>query len=353
MTRRRRTHARAWERAAARGQGRRGFTLVELIIVIAVIGVLVTAVAMIGTRVLRSHKAEVTRGIMRNVHLAIDQFKEENPLRQVYGRVDGRYQNGAMARPTFGPFPPYQLTNAGAQNSVALALENGHPLVPNPGFPGSLEERIARDLSGVAQSGLNYQNWVKLGAQDRRNDDNRALGAYLKVYAPRLLEQVPDAARKPLNTGLADFVNSSGRGTAPGSQGLTDVQGFVDAWGIPMDYFLYVKLEVRPRTDGVAGNEWYVADRIPALRSLGGTVSREEHEAGATGDPTKWIFSAEFPSPEANGPYVSMTDPRRANFRIDGIINQTGTRGNGWARAVGDGDYDPNQPVNERFGFLP
>jgi prepilin-type N-terminal cleavage/methylation domain-containing protein len=320
------------------GRPLRAFTLIELLIVITVIGILIAVIGLVGVKVAHQQKVTLTETIMRNVKLAIDQFKDNNPLANIYDR---------KGLETFGPYPPYQLANYGV--GVAGVLEPAHPLVPPPPFPLYLSQRVARDLSGFGGNGLVYENWVRvaIGSPDpsEANDDIRALYAYLKVYSPDTLAQVPRSAMKAIPApGKVDRVYP--RGFAD-PNAVEDVLGIYDAWGVPLDYFLYVKLEY---TLLPSGPGWRVAERIPALRSFG--ISREEYDQEIKKqdelDPERWIFSDPFPSPAA----AALSGASRQS----GTLPATGSAAvAGWARAVGAGDLDGSLPANSPglFGYVP
>jgi prepilin-type N-terminal cleavage/methylation domain-containing protein len=322
------------ERGTARGRARepgryipsRAFTLIELLVVIAVIGILIAAIGLIGTKVAYQHRVTLTQATMRNVKMAIDQFAELDPLRSIYDR------KGAA---TFGPYPPYMLAGGGGSappNTVAQALE---PPISYGAFDYVLNDRLHRDLNN--REG-NYADWA--GLRTDHNDDIRALHAYLRLYASDVLSQVPQTAmrRLPLDAndptrppGPPEYVNPTGMGTATNSPGpgAIDVLGIYDAWNVPLDYFLYVKLE--NTMDG-----WQVTQRIPVLRSWG--ITAEEYKAERAGtdalDPDQWIFSDPFPSPAAAGV-----------IKATGALSGTGAAASGWARAMGNGD--------ESLGYVP
>lgn len=278
------------------------FTLVELLVVIVVIGLLASVILLIGTHVMHNQKVRVTEQTMRNVTMAIDVFKTENPLRNTYDV----YVSSSQPR-RFGPFPPYQLAGTGVPGSVDGALD------PAAGRMRPLSNRLARDLGATLVQ--IHEN------DDTTNNDIRALYAYLRVHAEDALAQVPEQALKALRPTLAPEQLTLVTGSVP-----VEVLGIHDAWGVPLDYCLYVKLDYGVDKHGMVG--WRITDRIPVLRSRG--VSRETYEAlladGEAGDPQDWIFSEPFPTPAAG------VDPDT------GRILSNNPRGNGWARAVGEAE---------------
>jgi prepilin-type N-terminal cleavage/methylation domain-containing protein len=318
------------------GRGGRGFTLIELLIVIAVIGLLIAVLGLVGSRVLTLQKVRYTEAIMRNVTMAIDQFAAANPLRTLYD-VEGIWRTR-----TFGAYPPYQVKPSG----VSYALESRHAIT-GESPPASLAARLQTDFSGQASNGGNAA-WVALRTNDPANDDNRALYAYLRAYNPGVLSQVPADALKPLDAraaagdpNYAERVNPTGNGTTPDSPGAFDVLGFHDAWGVPLDYFLYVRLEYGMKPAELPVYGFFVTDRRPCLRSRG--ITREAFDTGLA-DARRWIFSEPFPAPAS-----AAVDGKTGN--VGGGANSSR---NGWARAVGAGDWEASDADRTSwFGFVP
>lgn len=290
---------------AAPAGGRRGFTLIELLIVIVVIGLLIAVIGLVGTRVMHSQKVRATESIMQGVTMALEQFQTENPLAAIYD---------TRARRTFGALPPYELERDPGTHVGAI-------LEPAGADPGSLRDRLVRDLKIPSGGG------VVLAPSDQ-NDDIRALYAYLRIYAAGTLAQVREDSLRPLSA-TVEYID---RGSGPA--GRVEVLGIHDAWGVPLSYFLYVKLEYGVLPSGQLG--WRVTDRIPVLWSRG-----VEREAAGTATPDSWIFSVPFPTPPA-----AQGD---ANFRVNGVLGSTTPRDNGWARARAANE----QPGPEVFGYVP
>ena len=303
-------------------RSRSAFTLVELLVVIVVIGVLAGVILTISSRVLGQQKVNTTKNTMRLVGLAIDQFTAEDPLKPVYNSRNNR---------TFGPYPPYQLKggqSAFEANNVAQALEPFHPLLGNA-VPASLEVRLARDLSGIGvPNAPTISHWVNV-QDENANDDIRSLYAYLAAYSPGVLEQIPESVIKRLtDRSDPEFINPTGQGTDSGDPGAIDVFGFYDAWDVPLDYLLYVKVEYGMKPSATTP-QWMVTDRVAVLRSRG--ITAEEVAHGVV-DPQQALYSVLLPQPAANVHSVSgvFLTPRR----------------NGWSRAVAEGDdykYVPEQ----------
>jgi hypothetical protein len=343
------------------------FTIIELIVVIVIVGLLTTLIIAGASRAIYSSRAAYTRQIMSNTLRGVDIFATENPLRLIYGATEGR---------GFAPFPPYVLANAGGTYSSDKAIVGLlETKVEESQVVSRLSYKLSRDLG--RPRGEKRTPWVQLGKNQQNerdgNDDIRALYAYLKAFTPSALEQVPEGVLKPLNPlaqadpNQADLMNPTGQGPEPGEpdNAWVDILGIHDAWDVPLDYFLYVKVEWKTRriTDprdsrvGQTAPAWVITDRVPVLRSRG--VQRETYDAWIAalenGDvqssyvfnrPSNWIFSSELPRPwfpDKSTANNAFADQDRGTF-----VSQPGTTPppGGWLRAVGreafgnfDADY--------------
>jgi prepilin-type N-terminal cleavage/methylation domain-containing protein len=316
----------------------RAFTLVELLVAIVVIGILVTLVVTYAARARHQQKIANTHATMNATHMALGMFETETPLRMHY---DGKIK-------TFGPYPPYQLAgDITVDHSVARLLDSQRPgpaATSTKGDPGgTLADRLARDM-GMPVSGSSVAEWVRIDTTPsdatRSDDDNRALSAYLTVFTPGAMNQIPSGALKPLKpvgTGLGEYVNVAGKASIdPNSN--RQVLGIFDAFDVPLDYFLYVHLAVAPSPSGTTVK---IVDRQPVLRSRG--IERDVHVSYVNGmkksDPGKWEFSKAMPSPYAD-------------VNASGVFNLgSGMAGAGWVRAVGSGVFETIK--REDYGYVP
>ena len=319
-----------------------GFTLIELLVVIAIIGLLIALVTAVASKAIGQQKTRNTQQIMQNVMLALEQFATEDPLGKVYAD-------------SFGNYPPYQLANCRERDSVAKALEYVPP-APSGGVSNNnlLSDRLARDLG--CESAGDKDRWVVIGPEVNPppsgypdgHDDARALYTYLKLFSPDSLRLIPDEYSKPLYPQLPaidrSYVNSQGNGASQGTLGAEDVLAIHDAWGVPLDYMLYVKVEwglIKNPITGAQRTGYRVVERKPALRSLG--IEREVYDAVVSAaltpsdrdfDSSKWLFSESLSIPVAG----------LADYDTGELDS------NGWARAVGlaeDYAYRPADDVEE------
>lgn len=371
---------------------RRAFTTIELMVTLIILVLLVGLVALVGPGVYYQQRIASTRSTMSNVLIATEQFSAENPLGQFYNR---------RGKETFGTLPPYQLAGAYAAQNIrekyfepALLqppLANGNP--PSSNNQYTLQGRFERDLRGADDSGA-AGDWVKIDSQadpDRASrylntDDIVSLYTYIRTYTPDKLRGVPDRLTQPA-IGLANgastsrsrlqFVNPLGpRSTAqPGTADSKWIAalGFVDAWGVPMDYVIYSRMEYGVDS---AGNATYrIVDRKAVLRSLG--VDREKYEAAVNllnssatgpgaeqaklliGQANSWIWSEDMPRPwfGGQGPTGGSQQPvpgrgainyaEGASFgQVNANLNNYRGMVDGWVRMVGLGEnykFRPDQ----------
>ena len=332
--------------------------MIELLVVIAVLALLITMVVTIASKTIRQQKVRNTRQIMQNVSLALEQFSVQNPLKLTYDRPGAE---------TFGSYPPYALHRAGQSGTVARAVEPS----PRGANLGYVSARLALDLGGSAGSEASYVSFGGTSAAPQpnetdSNDDNRALAAYLALFVPEAEKLIPEYARKPLyqRPERGDYVYTNTRNPSPPqppwkSEGWKDILGIHDAWGVPLDYMLYVKLE-RKVVATASGERlaWRVVERRPVLRSRG--IKREVYEQWVASNrqepqqrsrqlspPENWIFSEMLPKP-----WLALRDaPRYRDGDLPVPTPGGGSAlGGGWVRAVGlaedyayrpDGDTQP------------
>lgn len=352
--RRRAPGARETARAEARGSfcagvrsHRSAFTLVELLVVIAIIAVLLGLIALTGTGVYQSLRRTQTQQTFRNIGVAIEMFSATSPLRHIYDRPT---RIGGAAR-SFAGLPPYQPKTQTA-GSVGGLFE---PITYQFARPTTLAQRLTRDLSGgTGAVGPNGDlNWVRLSTSPAEavNDDIRSLYSYLRVYEPGGITQIPEQAIKPFprrSDNTDEAVRSPGSAAiafdpAGHNRDWVEVRQFVDAWGVPLDYLVYVKFEPGVISDmGGAGLPirigWRVTDRKYVLRSHG--VSQERYQERlrrpntAVWDDAIAIYSSTLPTPYAT---------------VQGgvLAAQVNDLNGGWVRLPSLGD-PPNY-----YGYLP
>ncbi|MEP0847191.1 MAG: prepilin-type N-terminal cleavage/methylation domain-containing protein [Phycisphaerae bacterium] len=350
----RRRHAACGQRSShCSRNARSAFTLTELLIVIAVIGLLVGLIVTGVSAAVGAQKRAYTQQILRSTALAAERFAEDNPLRMVYDKRDGA---------TFGPYPPYQLDRNSVVNvrpNVARIVSgltaNSTPWAIN--VEQKLLFRLARDLLGYTGGSpsaeeVSYTDMTDDNSPARRDDDNRALYTYLRALTPDAVAQVPANAIQPLTYPkvlidpanqppvLAEFVNTGDLSVAAPELSRTEILGIHDAWGVPLDYMLYVKIEW-----DVNIAAYRVTERRPAFRSRG--VAREQYDlwlqdpAGTNAlfnQPQNWLWSEPLPRP-----YLDIEDPLAGTIHAENPPSIA----NGWSRAAA------NMHAADDYKYLP
>jgi hypothetical protein len=302
-----------------------------------VLAILIALVGGLATQAIYNQRVSNTRTIMAGIRLAMDQFATEDPLRLIYNRKDGA---------SFGPYPPYNLHWQRPENGNEA--EVWQVVEPNPPYSPSADEqkfwlakRFARDLLNDVTK-FNDRSLVRIDdrKETRRFDNGRSLYTYLRFFAPEMTAQVPTHAVKALSTTPGgEFVDAKASiSNVMMGQRRTEVLGFHDAWGVPLDYYLYVKLDWAYRPDGSQGVT--VVDRRPVLRARG--ISLEQFKAGFS-DAKKWIVDTDLPGPRADVswetghlPWSKFSDARP-----------------GWVRVVPAGVSIAAGGGKVRFGYYP
>ncbi|MBK8915899.1 MAG: type II secretion system protein [Phycisphaerales bacterium] len=354
-------------KATAQSGSRGGFTLVELLVVIFIIGLLTTLVVVGIGKAIDIQRENATRSRMGTILGAVDQFATEDPLRASFNarRVVIGNAGRRVVEPSFGSYPPYSLsgdarlptgtnyTQIAARAIVEPDLRTFGQVSP----PQTFEQRIARALgwepNGAISGARRMENFAISRsrrpdlAADRANDDIRSLYSFLKVFSSGALAQVPEAAYRPLTDrpelvfpkGNGDQYDETSANPRP-PQGALDVFGFVDAWGVPMDYFVQVKVAFVTGEDGLLG--WRVVDRQPVLRSHG--LAREVFDAGKRVEASA-IYSTPLTAPIAD---------IKADTGIMGIPDDDAQSQylGGWFRLRhGSGTASPERDNVESYGF--
>jgi hypothetical protein len=315
---------------------------------VAIILLLIAAITAVAGPAIYQQRLANTRQIMQNTTLALNVFETEDPLRALYGS-------------SFGALPPYQLQYP--QGALPIGTHYvGTTVEPRPtlrvnlrGGDYKISRRLYADLSGDS-TGNPSDSWLTNDVEQiegRGADDNIALYSYLRVWSNEALKLIPPNALKPFDPNLKPAINPGGStAIAYGRAGSTwvDVLGIHDAWGVPLDYMIAVKLEWN---SALGGGGFSVKERKPILRSRGversaydAAVKRLQGGAATTiqTDPSRWVFSDELPRPWAK--MVPFGDPvaARTGLLPDANALTPIFAANGWVRAVG---------TNEDYFFTP
>jgi len=207
------------------GARRPAFTLVEMMIVMAIIAVIVVSVLVAGTAMQNRARATNTRFMLNIAQDAINTFRNAQEDRPTITR-----QTAYRAR--YGSYPPDEFepfTESGVPGGVARSLANGEIV---PGTTSSL----TYSAMTFQQSGLN---------QDQARMEHRDIGAMimtLELYndtTAEILSKIPgDKLVTPLDAN-GDPLQYLDRNENEAFDPESDhpIRRLIDDWGVPITYF--------------------------------------------------------------------------------------------------------------------
>lgn len=180
-------------------------------VVITVLTILIASVVKVSTVVLRNGEIRQTQAVMRNLDLAIEQFRTDSPLGNL-----SEYKN------RYGGYPCDELEPFIKTDGIPTKP----PLPPVPKFIGPGRDS---DLQ-LPASGLN-------GVDQK---DIKAMALAIRLYSSEggaILDRIDAKYRRPAP--LPEFFD---RNTTTGSKTEPDTDDvplvtFVDAWGQPFEYY--------------------------------------------------------------------------------------------------------------------
>lgn len=175
--------------------------MIELLVVLGILALLMTAIVTVGRSVITDSKARETRGIMMIVDQAIQIFHEEAPLKRV-----------REYRDRYGDYPCDEL-----EGFVGTGA--------NPGIPGT-----STYIGPGSNSDLNIPNNVA-------NRDLKAMILAIRLYSPAasaVLDKIDARYRRPPDNAEEFFDRNNNASADIDDEPLTTI---VDAWKTPLSYF--------------------------------------------------------------------------------------------------------------------
>ena len=187
--------------------GHSAFTLVELIVVVAVIAILIAAIVGVSTSVIRGGKERDTGAMLQLLDLAVKEFRDDAPLAKVT-HYKSRYVENC---------PPDELE--------AFTDEFTTPSVPP--FLRIAPGGTANALKDIGDGNLDLTT-VKARS-------TKAMALAITLYsdeADAIIERIDARFRK--STGGSEYLD---RQVGAGSKIKQPLTYFVDSWGTPVEYF--------------------------------------------------------------------------------------------------------------------
>ncbi len=187
---------------------RSGFTLIEIIVAVAVLAILIGFAFKGVTSMTESAQVSETEGLLKALSQAIDAYKLEVKQSRAGGGNVGALYNGA-------PPDNFDVFTAGGANlaGITVKLVKGSPNAPD------LTDQ--RDLSTGVLAGFNQ----------RRHGDVRAMVLAMRLWSPKASE-ILDGINEKYRVNEGNLFYDRNDGTEP-----IPLFHYVDAWGTPIEYY--------------------------------------------------------------------------------------------------------------------
>jgi prepilin-type N-terminal cleavage/methylation domain-containing protein len=223
---------------------RSALTLVELLIVIVVIGILVSAILVASSGFINKGRANNTQSVLQIVADAVEEFKREQAAKPTITRFERPKKSGVgdLSKTTisyaerYRNYPPDELevfssANGaglpGLANPLSLAPGGAEVVAPTPPPWGAM--RFYKNEDQAANALENRDQAAMIVAIET-----------LSESASAILDRIPDRNRTPgpLKDGNpALFLDRTGGATGTWDPNDHQIRLIVDDWGMPISYF--------------------------------------------------------------------------------------------------------------------
>ncbi len=197
---------------------RNAFTLIELVIVIAIVALLISVLVRVGGSAITSSRVNETRAVMETLNLAIEQFASESTFGKISYSAGGDQVRIYDER--FGSNPPDELEG----------FDQGFGIPGRVGVPATDRFLVTEPATLTL---LNVTN-----VSEVQNADIKAMVLAIRLYsdaASSILDKIPGRYQRVAGD---EFLDRDGMNTG----GMPDPDDvvltyYVDTWGTPLQYF--------------------------------------------------------------------------------------------------------------------
>lgn len=309
-----------------RRRARGAFTLVELLVVMAIMAVLLTAVLMGGPALIDKTKANSTRAVLDLVDQALEQFKREEEASPRLSRAaQGSPPSRVKYKKRYGLYPPDELE---VFTDIGLPGSNppGGPLTPKSAAGNAT---VMPDPGGGYSQMLFYE--AGNPAPELEHRDIAAMVLAIEMYGSEsrvILDGIAQSNRSPgvLNAAGNPMLyldrDDDGNWTRESDE---PIRLIVDSWGNPISYFAQrdhpkgANSSNHPVWNPVASTLVNLNGNKPVVMSWGADGSDQLNKETLEEDPTALLIVDLVDNSAGGGPDLKMNN----KLNLDNIFVNT------------------------------